>query len=285
MRCTRRAAALLLSLLLPSPCLGWGLSTHRWVEEQAIETLPEPLRHALRAHVRQISDWSVEPDTVLRERYGAREAVKHFIDLDRYGRPPFAELPRGYRAAVRRYGKEMVEASGTVPWTIEDEHARMVRELRAGEWAKALKTAAYAGHYVADATMPLHTVSDYDGQAAGSPGIHKAVEHALVDERLAEYAARVRAHARPVRAEDYDADAIFAVLFESYAAVPALLSADRAARRAGPVGSARYVAALDRGAGSLLAARLARAVQLLGAFWLSAWEEAGRPKIGYVAAS
>ena len=60
-----------------------------------------------------------------------------------------------------------------LPWTIEDKHARLVREMRAGKWRAALRTAAYAGHYVADATMPLHAVSDYDGQKSGSPGIHK----------------------------------------------------------------------------------------------------------------
>jgi hypothetical protein len=247
------------------------------VEEQAIEILPEPLRAAFRAQRARISDWAVEPDTVLRKRYGRKEEVKHFIDLDLYGRPPFAGLPRSYRAAVARFGAEAVRERGTVPWTIERMHARLVRELRAGDWAKALVTAAHGGHYVADATMPLHTVSDYDGWGSASPGIHRAVEHDLVDAHLARFVRRVRRAVQPARASDYARGRAFDVLAESYAAVPGLLDADHRARRLGRVGSPAYVEALDRSAGPTVAARLVRAVQFLAAYWLSAWEEAGRP--------
>ena len=279
MRLFRVVAALLLGAagLAPPPAAAWGLAGHRMVEEQAIEILPEPLRAAFRAKGAQISDWAVEPDTVLRARYGRKEEVKHFIDLDLYGRPPFAGLPRSYRAAVARFGAEVVRERGTVPWTIERMHARLVRELRAGDWAKALETAAHGGHYVADATMPLHAVSDYDGRASASPGIHKAVEHDLVDAHLARFVRRVRRAVEPARASDYARGRVFDVLAESYAAVPELLDADHRARRLGRVGSPAYVEALDRGAGSTVAARLVRAVQFLGAYWLSAWEEAGRP--------
>lgn len=263
--------------LVPQRATAWGLASHRMVEKQAIEILPDPLRSALRARARQISDWAVEPDTVLRERDGRREAVKHFLDLDLYGRPPFPGLPRSYRAAVARFGAEVVRERGTLPWTIEQTHARLVRELRARDWPRALQTAAYGGHYVADATMPLHAVSDYDGQASGSPGIHKAVEHDLVDAHLARFVGRVRRAVQPVRAADYAPGRAFDVLAESYAAAPELIDAAHRARRLGEVGSQAYVEALDRDAGSLVAGRLARAVQLLGAYWLSAWEEAGRP--------
>jgi len=276
---SRRAiAALCLALAaLSARAHAWGLATHRLIEEQAIETLPEPLRAYFRAHREQMSDWSVEPDTTLKERHGREEAVRHFIDLDLYGAPPFAELPRSYPMAVRRFGRDVVQSRGTVPWTIEEKHDRLVREMREGNWRAALRTAAYGGHYVADATMPLHAVSDYDGQKSGSPGVHKAVEHELVDARLREYMQRVRAGLKPARAADYDRERIFQLLIESAAAAPELLAADREARRLGSFGSSAYVAALDRQAGRLLTARIARAVEFLGAFWLSAWEQAGRP--------
>jgi len=276
---SRRAiAALCLALAaLPARAHAWGLATHRLIEEQAIETLPEPLRAYFGAHREQMSDWSVEPDTTLKERYGREEAVRHFIDLDLYGASPFAELPRSYSMAVRRFGREVVQSRGTVPWTIEEKHDRLVRELRDGNWRAALRTAAYGGHYVADATMPLHAVSDYDGQKSGSPGVHKAVEHEVVDAGLRETMQRVRAGLKPARAADYDRQRIFQLLIESAAAAPELLAADREARRLGPLGSSAYVAALDRKAGKLLTARIARAVEFLGAFWLSAWEQAGRP--------
>jgi len=264
---------------MPTWAYAWGLATHRAIEEQAIETLPEPLRGYFRVHREEISDGSVEPDTTLKERYGRKETVRHFIDLDLYGSPPFAELPHSYGAAVRRFGADVVEQRGTVPWTIEEKHERLVREMREGRWRAALETAAYGGHYVADATMPLHVVSDYDGQKSGSPGVHKAVEHDVVDARLSEYMARVRSRLGPARPA-YDIDRTFALLFESFTAAPELLAADREARRRASFGSPEYVAALDDGARKLLTARIARAVEYLGAFWLSAWEQAGRPAVG-----
>jgi hypothetical protein len=277
---TSRTGVLLIAAVLslaPVRALSWGLATHRAIEEQAIETLPDPLGSFFRSHRAEISDWSVEPDTVLRDRDGRKETVKHFIDLDLYGSPPFASLPRSYEAAVKRFGKDVVTERGTVPWTIEDAHAQLVREMRAGDWRAALRTAAYGGHYVADATMPLHAVSDYDGGKSGSPGIHKAVEHALIDARLGEYMRRVQPTLAPASATAYGQGRVFEVLVESYNAAPQLLAADRHARSRGELGSAAYLDELDRTAGNRLTARLSRAIELLGAFWLSAWDEAGRP--------
>jgi hypothetical protein len=273
----RLAAALLAAAIVrPVPGRAWGLATHRMVEEEAIGTLPEPLRGWFHRHREEISDGSVEPDTVLRVRDGREEAVRHFIDLDLYGRPPFPDLPRTYRAAVERFGRETVETRGTVPWTIEEKHERLVRELRSGSWAEALRTAAHAGHYVADATMPLHTVSDYDGRESGLPGIHRAFEHAVVDARLRAYRKRVRERLRGAPGR-YDRAAIFDLLSESFAAVPAVMAAEREARRAGEVGSPAYVRTVDRLAAPLVVERLTRAAAMLGAFWTSAWDEAGRP--------
>jgi hypothetical protein len=277
---TGRTAVFVVAAALALPAahaLAWGLATHRAIEEQAIETLPDPLRSYFRAHRAEISDWSVEPDTILRDRDGEKESVKHFIDLDLYGAPPFASLPRSYGAAVERFGEHVAMERGTVPWTIEEAHARLVREMRARDWRRALRTAAYGGHYVADATMPLHVISDYDGRKSGSPGIHKAVEHALVDARLGEYMGRVRAALAPASVAGYGRERVFETLVESYHAAAELLAADRHARHLGDLGSTAYLDALDRKAGPLLAARLSRAIEVLGAFWLSAWQEAGRP--------
>jgi hypothetical protein len=271
-------ASLALVAVSPWTAGAWGLATHRAVVETSIETLAEPLRGYFRLHREELSDWTVEPDTVLKERYGRSEAVKHFIDLDLYGTPPFAALPRSLRAALRRFGREVVDARGTVPWTIEEKRARLAGELRAGKWRAALRTAAYAGHYVADATMPLHAVSNYDGQKSGQPGVHKAVERDLVDARLAVYRRAMLGAVKPASTAGYGGiDRVFVVLGESFAAAPRLLAADREARAAGSLGSPEYVEHLDRTCGKLIVSRLDRAVELLGALWLTAWEEAGRP--------
>ncbi len=107
--------------------------------------------------------------------------------------------------------------------------------------------------------------------------MHKAVEHDLVDARLDDYRRAMRATMKPARAASYGGDRVFDALVESFAAAPRLLAADREARAGAPLGSAAYLERLDRKIEKLIAARLARAVELLGALWLSAWDEAGRP--------
>jgi hypothetical protein len=82
---------------------------------------------------------------------------------------------------------------------------------------------------------------------------------------------------KPATAAGYRIDRVFVVLGESFAAAPQLLAADREARSAGSVGSPEYVERLDRRCGKLIVSRLERAVELLGALWLTAWEEAGKP--------
>ena len=64
---------------------------------------------------------------------------------------------------------------------------------------------------------------------------------------------------------------------ETYATIPELRAAERQARRLGSFESPAYFEALDARARGLLAGCLSRAINFLGAFWLSAWEEAGRP--------
>jgi hypothetical protein len=261
----------------PLPASAWGLASHRMIAERAIETLPDPLRSFFQEHRRELSDLAVEPDTVLRERDGRKETVRHFIDLDLYGEPPFADLPRSYRAAVERYGEEVVQERGTVPWTIFELHDHLVRELREHDRRSAIRTAGLAAHYVADATMPLHTTADYDGKKSGSPGIHKAIEHDLVDARLGEYVKRLRGKVTPANASGYGRDQVFELLSESYRSISELRAAEREARRLASFQSPGYLEALNVRAGDLIAGRLARAINFLGGFWLSAWEEAGRP--------
>lgn len=269
----------LASLFLSHPpsVSAWGDETHRMINEEAITTLPEPLRSFFTANRRELSNRAVEPDSVLRPRYGRREAVRHFIDLDLYGSPPFSELPRSYGVAVRRFGRDTVVERGTLPWTVLRMHARLAREMRAGDWVAALRTAGLGGHYVGDAFMPLHTTDNYDGQKTGQRGIHHAIEDSLVDARIDAFRGRVRVQIRPASAAPFTPERVFAFLLESYSDVSVVLRADREARKLGRMGSARYLDTLDERTGNVLGARLASGATTLGSFWLSAWAKAGSP--------
>ena len=214
---------------------------------------------------------------MLRRREGRREAVRHFIHLDLYGRPPFAGLPRSRREATEKFGPKTVAERGTLPWRILELHGRLRRELRERSWSEALRTAGLAGHYVADAFMPLHTTRNHDGRTSGLHGIHRVVEAALVDARLDRFRERAERRLRQARTPATTADHVFAILASSHSRAGMLLRAGRMAPDGRAAAGERDLDRLEAVAGEMLAGQLAEAVASLGGFWRSAWEEAGRP--------
>lgn len=264
-------------LVVPSTARAWGPATHRWIEETAVTLLPDPLRCFFERGRDRLADLAVEPDTVRRAREGRVEAVRHFIDLDLYGEPPFASLPRSYRTAIRRFGRRTVTERGTLPWVILADYSALRRELRRGDWGKALSTAGLAGHYLADAFMPLHVTSNHDGRKSGAAGIHETIERDLVDARISAYGDAARVRLEPARRRRFKGASVFAILIDSDRDVPALFQAERQARDAGRPGSAAYLDALDLRLRGILTARVAAATSTLASYWLSAWQQAGEP--------
>src|SRR5260370_11399748 len=95
------------------------------------------------------------------------EGPRHYIDLDRYGPPPFSQLPEEYPAAVARYGKKTVDENGTVPWRIEEMYRELVAAFRRKDGEAILRHSAWLGHYVGDAHVPFHATENYDGKQTG----------------------------------------------------------------------------------------------------------------------
>tara|TARA_B100000900_G_scaffold381441_1_gene367882 strand:- start:461 stop:703 length:243 start_codon:yes stop_codon:yes gene_type:complete len=50
-----------------------------------------------------------------------------------------------------------------------------------------IKSAADIGHYVADACVPLHTISNYDGQFTNQKGIHALWESRIPELFTSDY--------------------------------------------------------------------------------------------------
>ena len=89
----------------------WGFFGHRRINQLAVYTLPPEVAGTLRQHTDYLSEHAVDPD---KRRYAAEfEAVRHYIDLDHWGQPPFGDLPRSYSDAVLRYGSLSVRADST----------------------------------------------------------------------------------------------------------------------------------------------------------------------------
>ncbi|GEO10888.1 hypothetical protein SAE01_33840 [Segetibacter aerophilus] len=121
-------------------------------------------------NIQFLSDHSVDPD---KRRYLlASEASKHYIDIDRYGKYPYKELPASYDSAVKKFSEDTIMTNGIVPWWVQTVQARLTNAFKEKNPAKILKLSAEIGHYVADAHVPLHANSNHDGQLTGQKGIH-----------------------------------------------------------------------------------------------------------------
>ncbi len=277
MRAIATVVVALVVLAGPRPADAWGLAAHRWVAVRAAELVRDTCPALGGAPRSVLGDAAVEPDTVFKRRHGRREGVRHFLNLDHYGRPPFRELPRDRVAAEARFGRKIVEREGTLPWSAAA-LARLLRdELRRGDVASARVTAGHLAHYAADATMPLHATENYDGAATGQRGIHRRIEAKLVDDDLDEYTRRSwKVARRRAIAPEGAEGALFAALEAAYAKVPEVLAADRTAARGTKAGSRLYYRRLHAELVDVMAEQLGAAAVLTAALWEGACTRAAR---------
>lgn len=76
----------------------WGFFGHRRINRLAVFTVPAPLNRFYKTHIEYITEHAIDAD---KRRYASRhEAVRHYIDLDRWGAPPFDNLPRSWNDAL-----------------------------------------------------------------------------------------------------------------------------------------------------------------------------------------
>ena len=96
----------------------WGFFGHRRINQLAVHTLPPEVAQWLRPHIDYLAEHAVDPD---KRRYATDyEAVRHYIDLDHWGRPPFEEVPRRYVDALIKYaGLTTIEGTDTHYWQVD----------------------------------------------------------------------------------------------------------------------------------------------------------------------
>jgi hypothetical protein len=282
----RRVAPLLLVLLVwPSSARAWGFAAHRVVEEKATGTLPPPLGELFVGNASWLSAHAVDPDLWVRAGRSG-EGPGHYLNLDAFGPASSFEVPATEAEYLRRHG-EKARAQGRLPWRVGEVYRELVAAFRAGDAARVLERAAVLGHYAADAHVPLHAVTNYDGQLTGQTGLHSRWETVL----FARFARQLEPEIAPGPAHRIEDPVAFAFdrLREDARRAAEVLAADLAAR--GPVDYVEtaeddryddaYYSRLFEREGPAMATALAAAAETVGSLWLSAWEEAGRPGLDW----
>ncbi|HUV39600.1 MAG TPA: hypothetical protein VMY39_08285, partial [Planctomycetota bacterium] len=227
---------------------------------------------------------SVDPDRWAEDK--TWPGYTHFIDLDLLDNAPFANIPVTWEAASARYGEARLQKAGTLPWEIARRKDDLTAALREKRWADAVKQSAWIAHFLADATMPLHTTKDYLGRDAGNivleergpnRSVHHRLEWGLIEAFPGEYE-DVRGSATEVRHLDDVLAEIWKTVHHSYTLIPRVLAADKSAAGVDDTFGPTYYAALDRAMRPLVEAQMRRSQELVASVWLTAWEDAGRPE-------
>ena len=271
------AAALTLATERPA---AWGFEAHRLIADRAVDLLPAAIRPFFVKHRAFISEHAIDPD-LWRTAGWAEEPPQHFMNMDAFGPAPFDAIPRDKDAAIARFGKDVVQKRGMVPWRVEEMHGRLVRAFAdvtaerpyARDNVKFLS--AVIAHYVGDAHVPFHAVVNYDGQVTNQHGVHSRFESHLFER----YRARLRLRPTPITLTKPPRDFIFDTLVDSAGLVDAMLAADRQAIGSGDVYDRAYYDRFFAKAQPVVERRLSEAIAATAALITHAWQAGGKPSL------
>lgn len=151
----------------------WGFYGHRKINRLAVFTLPKGMFTFYKKHIEYLTEHAVDPD---KRRYAVEgEAPRHYIDIDHYHHDsltPFEYVPRQWNQAVEKFTEDTLQAYGIVPWHVNSMQHWLTMAFKEKDIRKILKRSAELGHYIGDASVPLHTTENYNGQLTNQKGIH-----------------------------------------------------------------------------------------------------------------
>jgi hypothetical protein len=289
------SACVVLILTQPPPARSWGNEGHRMINQLAAAALPADVPAFLRteAAINEIDYLGPEPDrwrSPAEPELNAAQAPEHFIDLE--PADALGPLPRrrlDFEAKVFASGQRP-EKIGLQPWEADEIWERLkaalreYRELSAagGESNPDTRSVEQAvifyagllGHYVGDASQPLHTTIQYNGWTGPNPNgyttahqIHWQFEGPFVAANLR--SPEVRAKMTQLRAIDGDMfDAYVAYLRHSATYVEKVYQLEKAGG---------FVGAGSAESREFTAERLAAAASMLRDMIYTAWLESAKP--------
>jgi hypothetical protein len=264
------AAAIAVS---PQPAQAWGPNAQKLILNKSIDTLPPDIRAFFDNGRAQLLEHVNDP--LNEEARKPAERHNHFLYLDKYGRFPFTQLPRNYKAAVAKYGKSKLESTGLLPWQVGVYSARLTEALRLGKWEEARLDAAILAAYVAETHDPFNTTENFDGHLTLQNGINERFGTTLID-RFSSFF--------PMRPNDAafisdPTDHAFESCLAAHSEIEIILLADRNARLNTKPYDDEYFDRFYNQAAATLIHQLSQAATDVGSYWLTAWTNAGRPQL------
>jgi hypothetical protein len=188
--------------------------------------------------------------------------------------------------------KEHLSEHGIVPWHLQRMQQRLTRAFRQRDPGSILRLSAEFGHYIADACVPLHTCSNYNGQKTGQDGIHgfweSRIPELFADEQYDYFVGK----------PDYIPDTrtfFWDIALESHLLVDSVLSIEMKLRQSYPsdrqmcpelrgrtlftLPCAEFAAAYQTAMNGMVERRMRRAIRATASAWMTAWIDAGQPSL------
>lgn len=290
----RKSTVIVRSFLLLSTCLllsGWGFFAHQKINGLAVFTLPPEMIGFYKKNINYLTEAAVNPD---KRRYAvADEAPKHYIDLDDYGDSAAVKLPRYWNDAVQKFGKDSLMLHGIVPWHINRVYYQLKDAFVVKDPNAILRLSADLGHYVADANVPLHTTSNYNGQKSDQIGIHGFWESRLPELFFTEYdffvgkatyQKNVQLTAWSAIAKAHAAlDSVFRFekeLFKKESGKK--FSFETKGKQTQKVVSSVYSKKYHHLLSGMVERQMRASVKMVGDIWFTAWVDAGQPDLNSI---
>lgn len=266
-------------MLRPIPVAAWGFGGHKFITERAIDLLAPEIRPFFQKFKTTVVEHSIDPDTY-RTMGWMEEPPRHFLDMDAYGPFPFTNLPHDYAEAVAKRGNDFVIKNGIVPWRAQEVYVQLrdaFRDLPTSGYARDnIKLfSAVLSHYTGDSFQPLHAAVNYDGRDTGQLGIHARFESEMFDR----YQEKLKIAPAPLVSVPDAREFFFRNLTDSFAAVAAVLAADREAIAGRNFYDDQYFAKLFEKSGPVMAQRLSGAITAVASLITQAWIDAGKPPL------
>lgn len=179
---------------------------------------------------------------------------------------------------------------GILPYHLQLIYQKLVNAFKSGETMVILRLATDLGHYVADAHVPLHTTSNYNGQKTGQTGLHafweSRIPELFADESYDYLVGKAR-YIRDVRKFCWD------IIHQSHQLVDSVLVIEKRLSRSIPSDEQycfdqradftvrtqcpAYASAFQSAMKGMVEKRMRDAILALGSLWYSAWVDAGQP--------
>lgn len=286
----RRIVMFGLCVLLFKDAYCWGFFAHKKINHLAVFLLPPEMFGFYKKNIDYLSEHAVDPD---KRRYMVKaEAPRHYLDLDKYGKYPYHELPRKWKDAIEKFSEDSLQTHGIAPWWIQVMMSRLTKAFLEKDHQLIIKLSADIGHYIADIHVPLHASANHNGQLTGQHGIH-----GFWESRIPELLADKQWDFFLNKAEYFKDPLAFCWdrILESGAASDTVLRFEKKLSERFKADhkyafedrnqllvkqySTAYSLQFDRMLRGMIERRMQQSVFAVASLWLSAWVNAGQPEL------